>query len=116
MSLLVSSIKLSLVAVNLGGSCGGVLGDMVEFVSGRKLVRSGLSFRYCTIDGGRTPSRNEARMVKMATKKTTSTNLFVVRERATIALAYVDMGGEGTWGAVCFCWFLAERGGFTVLS
>jgi hypothetical protein len=90
----VSSIKLCLVAVNLGGSCGGVLyflSAIEELVSGRyaceKGVRNGLGFKYCMIDGGRTPSRREARMATREMKMATAArrSLWMERERATVA-------------------------------
>lgn len=72
-----SSIKLCFVAVNLGGSCGGVwycFGAMVEFVSGRndcdnEGFRNGFGFMYWIIDGVRTPSRREARMTATDMKR-----------------------------------------------
>jgi hypothetical protein len=76
---LVSSIKLCLVAVNLGGSCGGVLyciGADEELVRGRKAwekgVRKGFGFKYWTMEGGRTPSRREARMAAREMKRATA--------------------------------------------
>jgi hypothetical protein len=93
-SFLVSSIRLSLVAVNLGGSCGGVLyclGAIVLLVSGRNAwlngVRSGLGFRYCMRDGGRTPSRIDARIATRAMKQATAArrSLWMERESATFA-------------------------------
>jgi hypothetical protein len=51
---------------------------MVEFVSGRNACangfRSGFGFKYCIIDGGRTPSRREARMATMEMKRATVAN------------------------------------------
>jgi hypothetical protein len=97
---LVSSIRLCVVAVNLGGSWGGVLyclGAMLEFVSGRKAwlkgVRNGLGFRYWMRDGGRTPSRREARMAAREMKRATAArrSLLMERERATIAVVLRPM-------------------------
>ena len=91
-------------AVNLGGSCGGVLycvGAMVEFVSGRKCwesgLRNGFGLRYWRIDGGRTPSRREARMATREMKRAiaTSSSRWKEREIATVALAtYIVMWGR----------------------
>jgi hypothetical protein len=64
---------------------------MVEFVSGLKAcekgVRSGLGFKYCIIEGGRTPRRKEARMAARKMKHATAAtrSLWKARERATIA-------------------------------
>lgn len=83
-----SSIKLCFVAVNFGGSCGGVLycfGAIVELVRGLTCcangLRSGVDLKYCAIFGGRTPSRREARMAERVRKKATAANRTLVRER-----------------------------------
>jgi hypothetical protein len=50
-------------------------------------VRNGLGFKYCTIDGGRTPSRSEARMATRDMKRAIEArrSLWKERERATVA-------------------------------
>lgn len=92
-----SANKLSGVAVNLGGSCGGVLyceGAMVEFVSGRSWAgfRSGLGLRYCRTDEVRKPpNRREARMAEMERKRAMAASRSLGRrEEATV-------GGVGRW-------------------
>lgn len=73
-----SSISDFVVAVNLGGNCGGL-----RYFSGAMLLlRRGLcvevekgsfeDFRYESIEGARAPKRREARVAEMAMKRATA--------------------------------------------
>jgi hypothetical protein len=55
-------------------------------------VRNGLGFKYCIIEGGRTPSRSEARMATREMKRATAArrSLWKERERATVANALMS--------------------------
>jgi hypothetical protein len=63
-------------------------------------VRRGFGFKYCIIDGGRTPSRREARMATQEMKRATEArkSLWWERERATVATAFLSPHGATMWG------------------
>ena len=90
-----SAIKLSFVAVNRGGACGGALyfaGAIVEFVRGLKWSAgtwSGLDLTYCSREGVRRPSRTDARIAERAMKiAIVASKSFVMREVATVSVWY----------------------------
>jgi hypothetical protein len=109
----VSLTRLSGVAVNRGGSCGGLRymeGAMLLFMSGRcdgawKGLRTGR--RYCRIEGARTPKRSVARIAEKEMKRATATrNRREKREEATV----VEVAGVTTsrGGVVLLCKMVRE--------
>jgi len=97
-SRLVSLIRLSLVAVNLGGSCGGVrycAGAMVELVRGRKECVAeakgacrGRGRTYWTSEGMRRPRRSEARMAEVVMRTAATANRSCVRREVATVCAW----------------------------